>query len=103
MNKEVCWGVGGGQGSCGKRYGGCGKRCREMRWGVGSAYERGVQRVHRTRARVLGGPGMFKKRRVSQQHKHVKVPQIIKKKELRALRTKNKFFQLRISNLDPYW
>ena len=26
VNKEVCWGVGGGQGSCGKRYryGGCG-------------------------------------------------------------------------------
>ena len=22
VNKEVCWGVGGGQGSCGKRYGG---------------------------------------------------------------------------------
>ena len=27
VNKEVCWGVGGGQGSCGKR---CGGRCREM-------------------------------------------------------------------------
>ena len=24
VNKEVCWGVGGGQESCGKRYGGCG-------------------------------------------------------------------------------
>ena len=24
VNKEVCWGVGGGQGSCGKRYGGRG-------------------------------------------------------------------------------
>ena len=24
VNKEECWGVGGGQGSCGKRYGGCG-------------------------------------------------------------------------------
>ena len=35
MNKEVCWGVGGGQRSCGKRYGGCGGRCREMCWGVG--------------------------------------------------------------------
>ena len=35
VNKEVCWGVGGGQGSCGKRYGGCGGRCREMCWGVG--------------------------------------------------------------------
>ena len=35
MNKEVRWGVGGGQGSCGKRYGGCGGRCREMCWGVG--------------------------------------------------------------------
>ena len=32
MNKEVCWGVGGGQGSCGKRYGG---RCRVWKsvWG----------------------------------------------------------------------
>ena len=35
VNKEVCWGVGGGQESCGKRYGGCGGRCREMCWGVG--------------------------------------------------------------------
>ena len=35
MNKEECWGVGGVQGSCGKRYGGCGGRCREMCWGVG--------------------------------------------------------------------
>ena len=35
VNKEVCWGVGGGQGSCGKRYGGWGGRCREMCWGVG--------------------------------------------------------------------
>ena len=25
VNKEVCWGVGGGQGSCGKKYGGCGR------------------------------------------------------------------------------
>ena len=24
VNKEVCWGVGGGQGSCGRRYGGRG-------------------------------------------------------------------------------
>ena len=24
---EVCWGVGGGQGSCGKRYRGCGEMC----------------------------------------------------------------------------
>ena len=24
VNKEGCWGVGGGQGSCGKRYGGVG-------------------------------------------------------------------------------
>ena len=30
VNKEVRWGVGGSQGSCGKRYGGCGGRCREM-------------------------------------------------------------------------
>ena len=29
---EVCWGVAGGEGSCGKRYGG---RCREVCWGVG--------------------------------------------------------------------
>ena len=42
MNKEVCWGVGGGQGSCGKRYGGCGERCREMCWGVGGGKERCV-------------------------------------------------------------
>ena len=32
---EVCWGVGGGQGSCGKR-------CREMCWGVGGGKERCV-------------------------------------------------------------
>ena len=32
MNKEVCWGVGGGQGSCGKR---CGGRCRKVCWSVG--------------------------------------------------------------------
>ena len=25
VNKEVCWGVGGGQGSCGNKYGGVGK------------------------------------------------------------------------------
>ena len=30
VNKEECWGVGGSQGSCGKRLGGCGGRCREM-------------------------------------------------------------------------
>ena len=24
MSGEVCWGVGGGEGSCGKRYGGVG-------------------------------------------------------------------------------
>ena len=39
MNKEVRWGVGGGQGSCGKRYG---ERCREMCWGVGGGKERCV-------------------------------------------------------------
>ena len=35
VNKEVRWGVGGGQGSCGKRYGGCGGdvgKCVEV-WG----------------------------------------------------------------------
>ena len=42
MNKKVRWGVGGGQGSCGKRYGGCGGRCREMCWGVGVGKERCV-------------------------------------------------------------
>ena len=42
MNKEVCWGVGGGQESCGKKYGGCGGRCREMCWGVGGGKERCV-------------------------------------------------------------
>ena len=41
VNKEVCWGVGGGQGSCGKRCGGDVGKCvgvwREVRkdmWGV---------------------------------------------------------------------
>ena len=68
-----------------------------------SAYERGGTEGTSYPGPGPGGPGMFKKRRVSQQHKHVKVPQIIKRKELRALLTKNKFFQLRISNLDPYW
>ena len=42
VNKEVCWDVGGGQGSCGKRYGGCGGRCRKMCWGVGEGKERCV-------------------------------------------------------------
>ena len=41
VNKEVRWGVGGGQGSCGKRYGGCGGRCKEMCWGVGEVRGRG--------------------------------------------------------------
>ena len=45
VNKEVCWGVGGGQGSCGKRYGGCGEKCWEMCWGVGGGKERCVGRV----------------------------------------------------------
>ena len=35
VNKEVCWGVGGGQRSCGGR-------CREMCWGVGGGKERCV-------------------------------------------------------------
>ena len=35
MSGEVCWGVGGGEGSCGRRYGGVGGRCREVCWGVG--------------------------------------------------------------------
>ena len=45
VNKERCWGVEGGQGSCGKRYGGCGGRCREICWGVGGGKERCVGRV----------------------------------------------------------
>ena len=45
VNKEVCWGVGGGQGSCGKRYGGRGGKCRKMSWGVGKGKERCVGRV----------------------------------------------------------
>ena len=45
VNKEVRWGVGGSQGSCGKRYGGCGGRCREMCWGVWGGKERSVGRV----------------------------------------------------------
>ena len=35
----MCWGVGGGQGSCGKR---CGGRCRKMCWVVGGGKERCV-------------------------------------------------------------
>ena len=38
---EVCWGVGGGDGSCGKR---CGGRCREVCWGVRVGKERCVGR-----------------------------------------------------------
>ena len=34
MNKEVCWGVGGGLGSCGKRYGGVWGEVRKDVWGV---------------------------------------------------------------------
>ena len=34
VNKEVCWGVGGGQGSCGKRYGGVWGEVRKDVWGV---------------------------------------------------------------------
>ena len=34
MSGEVCWGVGGYQGSCEKRYGGCEGRCREVCWEV---------------------------------------------------------------------
>ena len=39
---EVCWGVGGGEGSCEKRYGGCGRRCSKVCWGVGGGKERCV-------------------------------------------------------------
>ena len=42
VSGEVCWGVGRGEGSCGKRYGGCGGRCREVCWGVGMSKERCV-------------------------------------------------------------
>ena len=45
VNKEVCWGGGGGQESCGKKYGGYGGRCREMCWGVGGGKERCVGRL----------------------------------------------------------
>ena len=34
VSGEVCWGVGGGEGSCWKRYGWCGGRCREVCWEV---------------------------------------------------------------------
>ena len=54
VNKEVRWGVGGGQGSCGKRYGGCGGRCREMCWGVGGGEERCVGS-----GEVWGGCGVW--------------------------------------------
>ena len=39
VSREVCWGVRGGEGSCGKR---CGGRCREVCWGVGMSKERCV-------------------------------------------------------------
>ena len=42
VNKEVCWGVGGGQGSCGKRYGGVGGDVGKC---VGGGKERCVGRV----------------------------------------------------------
>ena len=35
VSGEVCWGVGEGEGSCVRRYGEGGGRCREMCWGVG--------------------------------------------------------------------
>ena len=38
MNNQVCWGVGGGQGSCGKRYGGVWGRCRERYVGSGEVW-----------------------------------------------------------------
>ena len=41
VSGEVCWGVGGGEESCGKR---CGGRCREVCWGVGMSKERCVWR-----------------------------------------------------------
>ena len=41
VSGEVCWGVGGGEGSCGKRRGG---RCREESWGVGISKKRCVGR-----------------------------------------------------------
>ena len=36
VNKEVCWGVGGGPGSCGKR---CGGEVRKDVWVVGRVWE----------------------------------------------------------------
>ena len=42
VSGEVCWGVGGGERSCGKRYGVWGGRCREVCWGVGGSKERCV-------------------------------------------------------------
>ena len=39
---KVCWGVGRDERSFGKRYGGCGGRCREVCWGVGGGKERCV-------------------------------------------------------------
>ena len=35
-------GVEGGEGSCRKKYGGCGGKCREKCWGVGGGKERCV-------------------------------------------------------------
>ena len=42
VNKEVCWDVGGGQGSCGKRYGGCGGEMLGNVMGCGVGKERCV-------------------------------------------------------------
>ena len=42
MSGEVCWGIGGGEGSCEKRNGECGGRCREVCWDVGMSKKRCV-------------------------------------------------------------
>ena len=59
VNKEVRWGVGGGQGSCRKRYGGCGGRCREMCSGVWGGKERcvGSEEVRGGCGKVYGVSG----------------------------------------------
>ena len=52
----MCWSVGGGEGSCGKRYGGCGGRCREVCWGVGMSKKRcvGVEKCGEGCGKVYG-------------------------------------------------
>ena len=54
LSGEVCWGVGGDEGSCGKRYGGCRGRYREVCWSVGMSKEKYVGSVGRGVGKYMG-------------------------------------------------